>query len=415
MNLTPRMNHFPRFLVPAFALLSAAALHAAPDNDRLADASELFVGPAVTASNAAATLDADEALPPGFTSSTYQGSLWWHWKPVFSGWYEITTAGSGIDTVLSVWTSSSGTLTLVHVNAESIQFQAASDTEYKIAVAGHGTTGSLSLRAFYIPDPFAKVVASSFEQTAVDVTNGTAGSKATLTIEASRELAEGTFSVIDPTGLEVASVPFSAANRVSGNVAHGEYEVSFSLPQYIVGGGYKWNVSVTNSALGKVASIGSGALSPLGAASDDTLAVVNNGVVDAYAQWVAANGGGSLASLVGGSESFGGELGLDTFAFGLNGDQSLVPTGGPDITTESAADGAKRLRVKFARRLHSAQNGLNYQVQFSDDLIDWEDASNPAQTLASDGTFESVEVEDTVSVTDAPRRFARVLVERSVP
>ena len=427
MNLTSRMNFLSRSLVPVFALASAAALHAAPDNDSFANRAELFAGPAVTASNAGATLDADEVIPAGYAAGGYAASLWWHWQPVFSGWYEITTTGSSIDTVLSVWTSASedSPLSLVHVNGTTIQFYADNRTDYKVVVAGQGSTGAVSLRASFIPDPFANIVAAQFDQTVVDVSNGAAASKATLTIEASRELAEGTFNLIDPAGLQVASVPFSAANRVSGNVAHGEYEVSFTLPAAIQAGGYSWNVSVANAAKNKVASQGAGGFSPLGASSDALLTVVNNGVVDGYAQWVAEQGGGDLASLIGGSESYAGALSLDRYAFGLNPSDAVQPlvvsdgvleqTGAPLITAVTGADGEKRLVVEYSRRKNSAKLGVAYRVQFSDDLVQWDDATTPASVLASDALFEAVSVPDTVTAEDTTQRFARVLVERSVP
>ena len=426
MTLTPFMNNLSRTLVPALLLATTAALHAAPDNDTYAGRAELLAGPAIAASNTGATLDAGEALPAGSTAGNYEASVWWHWKPIFNGWYEITTAGSAIDTVLSVWTSSdessTASLTLVHVNSQTIQFYADNATDYKIAVASAGSVqGAISLRASYVPDPFAKVVSASFDQTSLDVTAGTASATATLTIEASRELSEGTFSVVDAAGLEITSAPFSAANRVSGNVASGVYEVSFTLPQYIAAGSYGWNLSVANSKVNKTASQGAGAVSPLNAASQSTLSVINNGVVDGYAQWVAEQGGGSLSSLVGGKGSLDGALSLDTYAFGLTGsplvvaDGTLVSTGAPNIGTYTGTDGAKRLRVEYSKRKDSAKLGVGYRVQFSEDLVNWVDAVLPAVTLAASGAFEAVAVEDTVTVEDVAARFARVLVERTTP
>ena len=140
---------------------------------------------------------------------------------MFSGWYEFSTEGSSISTVLSIWTSSGDALSLVHASAGRIQFQADSNTSYKIAVAGQGASalGALSLHAFYIPDPFAKVVAASFEQTAVDVTSGTSHSKATLTIEASRELSEGTFDIVAPSGLPARRSVLPTASAAASRMA----------------------------------------------------------------------------------------------------------------------------------------------------------------------------------------------------
>lgn len=420
------MKTLSSILASAMALTAAGQLQAAPANDSSSASTELLAGPAVTGSNIGATLESGELIPAGYTAETYAGSVWWHWTPVMSGWFEITTEGSSVDTVLSVWEVNDDAKTLVHASAGRVQLQADSNKTYKIAVAGRGAAaqGALSLRAFYIPAPFAKVLSAKFEQTAVDVTTGSAGTKATLTIEASRELGEGgVFSVISPAGLAVASVPFSAENRVSGFVAHGEYEVSFSLPQYISEGGYTWNLSLVSSKeIGQSASQGLGALTPAASGTGTLLTVVNNGVVDGYAQWVAAQGGGDLAGLVGGKGSLEGNLSLGTYAFGGEGDGAVVvnngsleKTGLPSISAVSGSNGKKHLRVQYSKRKNAALQGLSYKVQFSDDLTNWVDSSSPGLTLASNSSFDAVAVDDTVATDEAARRFARVLVERTVP
>ncbi len=90
---------------------------------------------------------------------------------------------------------------------------------------------------------------------------------------------------------------------------------------------------------------------------------------------------------------------------------SLVRTGKPVISAEEGV-GGKRLRVQYSRRMNSAQQGLSYQVQFSNDLQTWVEADRPEQSFANDGTYEAVAVEDSVTIHDAPRRFARVVVSR---
>ena len=66
-------------------------------------------------------MESGEPIPAGYAASSYQGTVWWQWTPVFGGWHEINTEGSGINTVLSVWTDNngSGPLVLVHVNDEA--------------------------------------------------------------------------------------------------------------------------------------------------------------------------------------------------------------------------------------------------------------------------------------------------------
>lgn len=413
-------------LVSAGAWLQAAA----PDNDSYGSATELAAGPAVVATNVDATLETNEPLPPGFTSENYGGSVWWKWTPIFNGWYEINTAGSSIDTVLSIWTGVGDDLTtpkfLVHSNDEAaegkvsrIQFYADNLTTYRIAVGGHGAgaRGAVNLHAFFIPEPFAKVLAVTFVHSSVDVTSSEETVTATLTIEASREIESGKLTILTPDGTARITKALSHASRVSGNVAHGDYQLSFSLPRYLQPGSYRWNVSLANEPLGKVASHGTEALTPLAYGLLPAIAVANTGMVDGYGEWRSSGlaRGLDVASLT-----------LDRYAFGMTGDTgvpqpmsatggALVRTGGPSIGIVTDVGGAKRLQVKYVRRLNAAQQGLEYKVQFSDDLATWEDATEPEQWLGSDGTFEARQVSDNVTSSQSPRRFARVLVDSLVP
>jgi hypothetical protein len=107
----------------AVAFISTGSLWAAPPaNDAFAGREEVVASFGVTTSgtNVDATTEGIEQVPTGFTAASHQASIWYEWTPDFSGWYEINTTGSSVDTVLSVWGGPGiGSLTLVHANDDS--------------------------------------------------------------------------------------------------------------------------------------------------------------------------------------------------------------------------------------------------------------------------------------------------------
>lgn len=80
-------------------------------------------------------------------------TVWWSWKPNFSGNVTISTVGSNFDTTLAIYTGSGlANLNLVGANDDAngvysaVSFTATSGTEYLIQVDGYnGATGSIVL------------------------------------------------------------------------------------------------------------------------------------------------------------------------------------------------------------------------------------------------------------------------------
>ena len=110
----------------------------------------------VTANTVGATREPAEPLHAGVTSS---GSLWWSFDAPSAGALSLTTLGSGIDTVLAVYTGSTvGSLTPVAANddatgtSSAVSFTATEGTRYRIAVAGKGAAaGAIALSATWLP------------------------------------------------------------------------------------------------------------------------------------------------------------------------------------------------------------------------------------------------------------------------
>jgi len=440
-----RLNRFALVALPILACLgNDQARAAAPANDDYASSLELLTSVPSTSTNANATLETGESIPDGYSTTNYQATVWWRWTPSLPGWYEITTADSDINTVLSVWTGPgtdfSTPQTLVHLNNEAaegkvsrIQFFADDATVYKIAIAGRTAAdrGAVSLRAFVIPDPFAQVRAVQFSPASVNVSNAPAHAAATLTIESSRELQSAHFKLYDATGLLVLDAPFDSADRISGNVASGEYRVAFTVPRYVAPGSYFWKLSLSHTTLDKTSSGGWEGCTPLSAGITRTFNVNNTGTVDAYALWIARSRGDVWPEVpvplgTAAIQNLPESLSIEKFAFGLAAGQktpqfvgvdggTLLQSGLPSIEALADDAGAPRLRVQFVRRLNAAAQGLGYTVQFSNDLVTWENAASAPQWLATDGTFEALSVEDSLTGKDTPARFARILVERTLP
>ncbi|HEX8205644.1 MAG TPA: hypothetical protein VF587_06265, partial [Solirubrobacteraceae bacterium] len=140
----------------------------APANDNLANAAPL-TGSAATAtgSNAAATHEPGE---PNHAYAYGQASVWWTWTAPSTGGVTLSTAGSGFDTALAVYTGDtvSGLIPVAdNDNAgtgyqSSLSFRAIAGATYRIAVDsgynayygyGEGGEGSISLSLSLSPPP----------------------------------------------------------------------------------------------------------------------------------------------------------------------------------------------------------------------------------------------------------------------
>jgi hypothetical protein len=124
----------------------------APENDAFANALTIApVGANFTGTNVDATTETGE---PAHAGNSGGHSIWWNWTAPGNGTVTISTAGSGFDTLLGVYTGSSvGALTEIAASNDApglvtsrVEFNATSGTVYRIAVDGWGgATGSVSL------------------------------------------------------------------------------------------------------------------------------------------------------------------------------------------------------------------------------------------------------------------------------
>lgn len=423
--------------------LGAALLHAAlPSEDDLANRGILDTGVATTANNSGATLQSGEPIPAGYTSTTYQGTLWYEWTPQAIGWHELNTTGSTADTVLSVWTSSTpfnptlASLTVLHVNHRAtdgghsrVQFLADDSQTYFVAVASPGPSrGALTLTAVPTPDPFSKLTAFSFNAGTVNVTSAAAPVTATFTLQSTSEIAAGEFRLYDPHHTLHTTVPVTGVNRTSGGIPSGTYTVQFTLPRHLEPGTWRWGLylrnSVTPTVLTKEAGYGWESLSP-SLVSATTLTVQNTGSIDTYQVWTSLQGIAASAAPQSGNYTGDGVASLTKFAFGVPLTQSspgpliVTGSGGSAILAKTGMSIVQHtgqvLAITYIRRKTAASEGLTYQVQFSDDLIAWTPATLPPTVIASNTDYEAVTVPDVVPTGPQPRRFVQLVINHQVP
>ncbi|PWU21672.1 MAG: hypothetical protein C5B50_01135, partial [Verrucomicrobia bacterium] len=140
----------------AIVSLSLSNVNMLPFNDTFANAGVLLpvLGGSGFGSNINATLESSSGEPgdPGFIP--IGASVWLKWTPQANGIAHFDTIGSGLDTVLAIYTGSSvGALTLVAVDDDSapflcssLSFNATNGITYYIQVSGyHGDTGDIEL------------------------------------------------------------------------------------------------------------------------------------------------------------------------------------------------------------------------------------------------------------------------------
>ena len=121
---------------------------ASGSNDNFANARAISgASGTVSGSNVGATLETGEPIAKTFVYA--QNSVWWAWTAPFSGSVTFSTAGTGFDTVMGVYTGSSlSSLTTVAENDDSggnrtsaCTFAAKEGTVYRIAVSGYNANG----------------------------------------------------------------------------------------------------------------------------------------------------------------------------------------------------------------------------------------------------------------------------------
>ena len=132
----------------------ASTLTAPPRNNNFANAATWTMtgGMLTAANNVDATKEPGE---PNHAGNAGGKSVWWNWQPSNANPVTFTTAGSGFDTLLAVYTGNTvSTLTLVVADDDSggnkcskVVFTPNPNLTYRIAVDGfNGACGSLKLR-----------------------------------------------------------------------------------------------------------------------------------------------------------------------------------------------------------------------------------------------------------------------------
>jgi len=122
------------------------AASSAPANDNWSQATVMSLNTTLISSNTYATSEVNEPVHGGVGAGK---SVWWAWSAVSDGVFTATTAGSGFDTVLGVYTGTSlGTLTEVSASDDAgvnpfsqVTFAATNGTVYYFAVDSASAAG----------------------------------------------------------------------------------------------------------------------------------------------------------------------------------------------------------------------------------------------------------------------------------
>jgi PKD repeat protein len=137
--------------VVAVVVVGPTAAYAAPTNDDFSGATAIASLPYTT------TQDTSDATsdPSDPTSCSNSGSVWFSYTASSSGMVQADTFGSSYDTVLSAWTGTQGSLSMLACNDDSgslqsqVNFSATAGTTYYFMVAvccSTGGTGGGSLQ-----------------------------------------------------------------------------------------------------------------------------------------------------------------------------------------------------------------------------------------------------------------------------
>jgi thiol-disulfide isomerase/thioredoxin len=183
MKTHPYLLHRFVLSLPVLIGLGASLSSAQPANDLFANRIVITgTNIVTTGSSVGATRETGEPYHAGFPGGA---SVWWSWRAPFSGTATISTAGSGFDTLLGVYTGTSvSALMEIASNDDDpsssgrtsrASFDTVSNQTYQIAVDGYGgDSGSITLSvqlgplqppppapAWRLPDPYGPMVDST--------------------------------------------------------------------------------------------------------------------------------------------------------------------------------------------------------------------------------------------------------------
>ncbi len=381
-------------------------------------------------------MESGEPFPGGYSAANYQGTTWWSWTPnTINGsgaWYELETTGSAVDTVMSIWTGTTAinSLALYHVNNDNIaipadgtnsriRFFAPKDVTFKIAVASStAARGGVMLKGLALSGAnYFKVTAATFSANTVNAAIATTVTADVTMAGVAPDIESGLMTLYTPTNSVLATAPVSPGNRVSGNVVSGVYRITLDIPYGSPVGSCRWGIRMANTTFSKLSSYGWEGMTQLPYGAPTAITVIND---PSYAAWLTANSMTGPDSAPDADYDKDGIKNIIEYASGTNprvSSQQVMSRSGSTIISvglplygAAGTGDSKRIRVEFARRLNVPS--LTYTVQFSDDLVNWVDATN-APTVLSTNTnlgYEAIGVEDTVIIPARSRRFGRVKV-----
>ncbi len=285
----------PRTLQIMLLLCLQNISHAvAPSNDLFATRA-VVAGAAfdVDGTTIEASIEANEPnpLPEGVAAC----SVWWTWTAPSTGWFELHTTGSAIDTVLAVYRGTSLTalsrvvandddsLSVALTTSSRVRFEASIGTVYQFVVHGYGgAQGAVRLAMTPSTLPIERVNTITFSPVLADVTSQSRTVTITFSVLTSTALSFGYFDIYQPGGGVFENMVFSDADRISGTATNGTYRLLVSIPRSMPPGSFPYTVTVATNASDPDSRYVTGAFGwqSMAASQPAGLSVTNTGVVD---------------------------------------------------------------------------------------------------------------------------------------
>lgn len=287
--MMPRPHSF--FLLISLTTVLPAA---SPLNDSFAARTNL-TGAAFPVAGTTVEATAEPGEPGPASGSSATRSIWWTWTAPATGWYDVRTTGSPVDTQLSVFRGISLTaLTRLASNDDDplssslttssrVRFEAVAGTAYQISVNGfEGAEGPCFLIVEPASLPANRVNTLSFSPSPADVTSQNRTVTVTFNLVSTTAFSYGWLDLYQFGGGLLENIVFSDADRTAGSALNGTYRLLVSIPRYMTPGllPYTFTVATAASDSEPLFTSGSYGWQSLASVQPDGLSVTNTGTVD---------------------------------------------------------------------------------------------------------------------------------------
>ena len=229
-------------------------------NDQFANRFDL--GSAATVTTTGTSVGATMETGETYTGTWGGASVWWSWTAPASGWTQIDTSGSAINTVVGVYTGTAvASLTPVGWNVyaaspatgSKLVFQATVGTVYQIAVLGRAATGggfeqgNVTLNIHNPATLPCELTSVTPGPGSLNVTSASGSTTFTFAASIPAGFSSGYYYFYDPNFNLLTWGVFGTEQRVSGDATNGTYQISLGVPAHAPPGEYLVELDFTDT------------------------------------------------------------------------------------------------------------------------------------------------------------------------